>query len=471
MTTYLYPVLCTWVNWSGNYRIAVIRDQHREIIEPFLDYIVGRAREMRDTKADEGAFRSGMEYVVAALLALARYLATRRKLTWEILTSDDLVEFRDWLFERTRQDPRSKSEESAKRTVNLRLRVVYEFLTWAQEDALLIEGRVGDSERFPVRSSLPAMRRAPRRSHSTNKARFPKLFRDAAASSRTSDRQYWATEADFAALRDYFWTSGDEHTAARNDLLLRVLDATGFRRASANSLTTKLFSDTIIEKAINDGLTHISVEPAEQKFGYKRSFPMSINLAIAINRYINAERDQLLTKAGYTETDKSIHQNRLFLSTSHATGGMPLTHGAISKIFGQAFRALGKKIGAGAHSFRRKFAEQRWAEEIEFRMREGLSLAYEDIAIAVADDLGHQSIVSQDAYHRVLNRIRKLSVEQKLHNQSAELNDEIAQLRSENTSLRKLIERLVSGKTASGDAVDQQLIELATVFIRETADA
>lgn len=253
-------------------------------------------------------------------------------------------------------------------------------------------------------------------------------------------------------------------------MLMRLLDATGFRRASANSLTTDLFSDAVIDKAVKDGLKHISVVPPEQKFGYNRAFPVPINLAIAINRYVNTERRQLLEKAGYTKADTSIHQNRIFLSTSHATRGMPLTHGAVSKIFGGAFRALGRKVGAGTHSFRRKFAEERWAEEIEFRMREGLSLAYEDIALAVADDLGHESIVSQDAYHRVLTRIRKLSVEQHLRNQAAELNDENAQLRGENAALRSLLRRLVDGKSAYGMAHDRQLVEQATNFIRETVD-
>ncbi|MGF6956600.1 hypothetical protein [Paraburkholderia youngii] len=470
MSAPLYPVSVMWVTWSGDYRIAVIRNQRRDIIEPFLDYILARAREMRDTNKDDSAFRSGIQYIAYALLALARFLATRPKLTWEALTDEDLVAFRDWLKKETRKDPRSKTEESAKRTTNLRLRVVYEFLTWAQEDALLVEGVVGPSERFPVRSSLPLLRRSTHRSFRTDKERFPKMYRDVGSSSRTSDRQYWATETDFAELREYFWTRGDEYAAARNDLLMRLLDSTGFRRASANSLTTDIFSDALIEKAINDGLTHISVLPPEQKFGYKRAFPVSLNLAIAVNRYINTERRQLLAKAGYSEADTSIHQNRIFLSTSHATGGLPLTHGAVSKIFGGAFRAIGRKAGAATHSFRRKFAEERWAEEIEFRMREGLSLAYEDIAIAVADDLGHESIVSQDAYHRVLSRIRKLSVEQHLRNQAAELNDEIAELRSENAALRLLVGQLVSGKATAGIAYDRQLAEQATDFIRETGN-
>lgn len=285
------------------------------------------------------------------------------------------------------------------------------------------------------------------------------------------DRQYWATEADFAELREHFWKTGDGDTAPRNDLLMRVIDATGFRRASANSLTTDMFSDAAIEKAVNEGLTHISVVPPEQKFGYNRAFPVSLNLAIAINRYINTERRQLLAKAGYSDADKSIHQRRIFLSTSSATGGWPLTHATVSKIFGRAFRAIGRKAGAATHSFRRKFAEQRWAEEIEFRMREGLSLAYEDIAMAVADDLGHESIVSQDAYHRVLSRIRKLSVEQQLRNQAAELNDEVAQPRSENAAVRALLSQLISGKSNARNAYDRRLIEQATELIRETANA
>ncbi|WP_126242638.1 hypothetical protein [Burkholderia gladioli] len=101
----------------------------------------------------------------------------------------------------------------------------------------------------------------------------------------------------------------------------------------------------------------------------------------------------------------------------------------------------------------------------------GLSLAYEDIAIAVANDLGHESIVSQDAYPRLLGRIRKQSVEQKLRNQAAELNDEIAQLRSENSVMRTLLDRVISNKSTSGLVFDQQLIEQAAALIHVTEAA
>lgn len=470
MSTYIYPVSLMWVSWGGKYRIPVIRNHRRDIIEPFLDYILARARDMRDTEAEVKAFHSTISYVAYGLLYLARFLALHRELKWDNLTDDDLVSFRDWLKSETRKKPGSKTEETAKHTANLRLRIIYEFLTWAQEDANLIQGVVGPSESFPVRSTLPLLRESTHRSFRAERERFPKLYRNIGSLSRTSDRQYWATEKDFEELREYFWSRSDKDAAARNDMLMRLLDATGFRRASANSLTTDMFSDAVIEKALDDGLTHISVTPPEQKFGYRRAFPVTMNLALALNRYISNERQSVLARAGYSDADISIHQNRIFLSTSNATRGLPLTHEAVTKIFGRAFREIGRKIGAGPHSFRRKFAEERWAEEMEFRMREGLSLAYEDIAIAVADDLGHESIVSQDAYHRVLKRIRKQSVEQKLRNQAAELNDEIAQLRGENSLMRTLLDRLISNKSTSGMAHDQQLIERATEFIRETVN-
>ncbi|WP_186088238.1 hypothetical protein [Burkholderia gladioli] len=89
----------------------------------------------------------------------------------------------------------------------------------------------------------------------------------------------------------------------------------------------------------------------------------------------------------------------------------------------------------------------------------------------MANDLGHESIVSQDAYPRLLGRIRKQSVEQKLRNQAAELNDEIAQLRSENSVMRTLLDRVISNKSTSGLVFDQQLIEQAAALIHVTEAA
>ncbi|MGF6940087.1 integrase [Paraburkholderia sp. UCT70] len=161
---------------------------------------------------------------------------------------------------------------------------------------------------------------------------------------------------------------------------------------------------------------------------------------MAIQRYIREERSELLKKHGLKEDTTEIHQGRLFLSVNT---GLPLTHSAVSEIFRAAFRAIGSDIGANTHSFRRKFAESTWAEEIEYRQREGFSLAYEDVAMAVADILGHASIVSQDAYHRVLSRMRKVSVEQVLKNKIAQLNDTVAVQMSMIARLRDTLAKCV----------------------------
>ncbi|MGF6940090.1 hypothetical protein OKW41_009252 [Paraburkholderia sp. UCT70] len=138
---------------------------------------------------------------------LARFLACKH-LTWQELSDDILVEFRDWVKEEARHKPSSRNDESAKRTANLRLRVIYEFLTWAQEDALLIQSLVGNSATFPVRSSLPKLRNVNHKKLQGDKQKYPKLFQNVGTTSRMSDRQYWATDEDFEAIRQFFWSTG-----------------------------------------------------------------------------------------------------------------------------------------------------------------------------------------------------------------------------------------------------------------------
>ncbi|MGF6923100.1 hypothetical protein [Paraburkholderia sp. 40] len=439
MKSQTFPVSMLWADWKERRQIPVIRDVRLDILEPFLDYILQIARDRHDANAKEGAFRSAMEHVGYALLALARFLACKH-LTWQELSDDILVEFRDWVKEEARHKPSSRNDESAKRTANLRLRVIYEFLTWAQEDALLIQSLVGNSATFPVRSSLPKLRNVNHKKLQGDKQKYPKLFQNVGTTSRMSDRQYWATDEYFEAIRQFFWSTGGADTASRNDLALRLFEGLGWRRASVNSLTVKQFSADIIGQAVSSGETHIPITPPDQKFGYQRAFPVPINLALAIQRYIREERSELLKKHGLKEDTTEIHQGRLFLSVNT---GLPLTHSAVSEIFRAAFRAIGSDIGANTHSFRRKFAESTWAEEIEYRQREGFSLAYEDVAMAVADILGHASIVSQDAYHRVLSRMRKVSVEQVLKNKIAQLNDTVAVQMSMIARLRDTLAKCV----------------------------
>ncbi|WP_322062964.1 hypothetical protein [Paraburkholderia sp. J63] len=467
MKSQIFPVSMLWVEWKDGRLIPVIRDAHLDVLEPFLDYILRVARDRYDANVKEGAFRSTMQNVGYALLALARYLASER-LIWQELTDDSLVGFRDWVKDEARRKASSRNEESAKRTANARLRVIYEFVTWAQEDALLIQSVVGNSAASPIRSSLPRLRNVGHKNLRGDKQRYPKLFQDVGASSRTSDRQYWATDEDFEEIRQQFWSTHGPDTATRNDLFLRLFEGLGWRRASVNSLTIDQFSDSIIDEAVSSGETHISIVPPEQKSGYQRAFPVPINLALTVQRYIKEERGELLQKHGLRDGNSEIHQRRLFLSMNTA---LPLTHSAVSEIFRAAFRAIGGEIGANTHSFRRKFAEATWAEEIEFRQREGLSLAYEDVAMAVADALGHASIISQDAYHRVLSRLRKLSVEQTLRNKVAALNDKIALQMSTIVKLRDTLAKCLEATGCSAVVSDSLVHQNIRNLIAELDDA
>lgn len=460
----LFPVSVIWVEWKPGRKVPVIRNRRLEVIEPFLDYVLVSARARFQVRSTPTAFKSYMENIGYGLIALARFLSTRPDLEWSSLTNDALSEFLEWTKDRTKANPRSRNEESAKRTANARMRVVYDFLTWAQEDALLITNMVGNTQTFAVRSSLPRMRHDGHKGLRKERDKYPLLYQDVGSNSRTSDRQYWATDEDFEQIRQYFWETSGIEAAERNDLMLRLLHGQGWRRASVNSLTVDLFDDALIKDAVDAGETHISVIPPHQKRGYKRAFAVPIAAALSVRRYIDGGRKTLLTKRGVDEKDVSAHQNRIFISV---TTCLPLTEEAISEIFRRAFRAAGRPVGANTHSFRRAYAETRWAEEIEFRQREGLSLAYEDIAMAVADDLGHASIVSQDAYHRILSRVRKQSVEQGLRNRIADLSDQVASQRSLILQMRRTMTKLVDAGAASNLRTSDDLYADARVFLED----
>jgi hypothetical protein len=124
------------------------------------------------------------------------------------------------------------------------------------------------------------------------------------------------------------------------------------------------------------------VVPASQKFGYQNSYDISIELAYRICGFIETYRAQIVESTGVSS---DVAQDRIFLSS---TTGRPLANNTISRIFGDAFRAIGAPPGAGLHSFRRTFAVDQIERSIGRRARYGLDTSAESIAADVAIEMG-----------------------------------------------------------------------------------
>ncbi|MBF8178041.1 site-specific integrase [Herminiimonas contaminans] len=289
-----------------------------------------------------------------------------------------LLKFRDLELSRTLENKISRgSEVTARRTVNMKLRRAYLFIIWCQESQRLSSGSIG-AYNCKVTARCDQIKgikwRGGFRNNATND--FPLLYRKAQAGIGP-DQGYFATDSDRSALGEYFARNGTTFTFTRNVLLMDIADAQGWRRGSINSLKCAQFS------AGEGSSEKIRIAPAKQKFGYGWFFEVEFALANRILNFINIERALLLAEMGWDEARTEDH---IFIS---ARNGKPLTDQAISRIFGNAFKVIGRPKGAGLHSFRRKFAECRVVDEIQRRLTLGMDTSALSIAASVAVELGH----------------------------------------------------------------------------------
>jgi hypothetical protein len=400
-----YPVTLLWGVLAPGQKVPVIYDHEFKLIDAFVDYGIAVSARKAAARGSEQAYKSTIEAVAYALTDLAEFMQKKR-VSWRDFDDELLQEYRDSSLAETLKNARARDDLSARRTVNVRLRHIYQFFTWAQVDALLVDRLIG-WRGCRVRSTLPSLRGAegPRRIDAKDREKYPLCFRPVGEGSRTAG-QHYTTDEDIERLEAYFWDTEQLETGERNVLMLHLVQHVGWRRASLNGLKIDQFSDDAINNAERAG-EDLRVVPARQKFGYRNTFDVPLALACHINRYIKTSRAELLHQNGWNE---SIAKRRLFVS---ATTGAPLSDGSVSQIFGEAFRAIGAPKGAGLHSVRRGYGTLQAELELEVRKRERLSTAPEDVMLAVARRLGHQSIESQEPYVRAVLTVSRDSLEER----------------------------------------------------------
>lgn len=437
------PPMMFWAPFAGSRKVPVFLNERMEVVRHFTLYACYRAGEYRrgDESSEEVSqgYLSMMREVAYTLKAFSGYLSSSRT-KWTEVADDVLLALKKHLFAEVRRKASSRSKDTAQNTVNRKLKIVYDFYWWAQEQALFVSGHVGNTNQEPIRSAIVEYKRNPvpfERSPSMMKTVYPLLTSGVATRSR-SRRQHYATQAEIAQAKAHYRENSKTGTAERNVLIVDIIDAESWRRGSVRSLDVEQFSRDKIDKALANGEKFLSVTPSLQKMGHTFPFDVPIQLAIRILRFVRGPRASALRALGL---EKYLECGPLFIS--HTTGKR-LSLGHITEIVGTPLKACGAGKGAGPHSIRRKSGREKATEIMQIRRQRGMSMDPTDIRMDLKGFLGQSSMAAQDAYTAGKRDIYSESREQDLRNQliesqgnESELRAALAASQAENEKLRK----------------------------------
>lgn len=446
-----FPVSLSWSTYKKNLKIPSIRLSDLSLHRPFQSFALSVAA---DTNEQPLAFSSRMEPIAYTLLEYATFLESIGR-TW--LDADDalLVKYREYSYEKVRNAKISRGQMTAKATTNIKLRVLYELYYWSSSSSPMATPTIGWGKENAIRSTLPLKNSNPNDWNSLPKKLYPQCFHDAGEGSSSMGGQHWATEAELNDIEDFFRATSLPATAERNILFMRTIDQTGFRRGSAASLTIGQFSDKAIDKSIRAELNAHAVQPAKQKFSRREFFDVPYALAWEISRFIKSlYGENIFSRA---ERKKSLAVLPVFVST---TSKGALCAKSWTDIFTEAFQAIGAPKGAGAHSLRRKFAEDWFRKEVQRYIDDGLPISYSDIVAGLARVLGHDSKLSQEAYRRASSLSRTSSPLDTLTEQNRELSVRAIGLTAKLTQKDNEITRL-KALLAQKDKQTKKLIKAA----------
>jgi hypothetical protein len=426
-----FPVGLSWSKYKDGLKIPTIRNSDLSLHKPFQSFILSVAA---NTSKIPRAFKSTIEPIAYALLEYATFLTSIRR-NWLDANDQLLVDYREYSYENVKNSEISRGEMEAKQTTNIKLRILYEFYTWATDGIELETPHIEWNKDATIRSTLPLHSTTPNKWNSRPKNLYPQCFQDAGEGSSNMSGQHWATNAELNDIEDYFRDNHQPATAERNVLFLRTVDQTGLRLGSVNSLVIDQFSETSIEKSYKAELLAHVVKPRTQKFSRRNFFDFPYALALEINRYIKSVYGaDIFLRAKH---DESLAKLPLFTSMNSKKSGVSktkcktlcsLSNGTWTDIFTKAFQAISCPIGSGIHSVRRKFAEDWFNKEIQRYIDQGLPISYTDIVAGLAKVLGHDSELSQEAYRRASSMSRVNTPLDILTEQNRELTIRVMQL-------------------------------------------
>lgn len=365
----------SWIEIDAKIYVVAYYSGNRALIYPLIDY----CSYLSDVK------ELSVNTVRDRIYYLSSFYDFLEKEHLEVpdITDQLLIRFRNKELALVENSPNSSSNRNAHlRTVNAKIRCVYSFIAWFQENVLNSKYLIGRSDcRVTSTINSESLVGSGRVKYRTDRSLFPTLFKNDGGTSKHKTR-YIATAEDESKLQAYFKESHTEYVAVRNILLMRIASIVGQRRAAINSFVCSQFSESKIHAANED---YVTITPAQQKFSYTNSFEFAWELCWEIRAFIEDHRLTLIREMGWSE-DRTL--DRVFIS---ARDGKPLSPQSISAIFGKAFRAIGAPPGSGIHSFRRKFANDSIVEEITSRHFLGLDTSVASVSASVAIAMGHSN--------------------------------------------------------------------------------
>jgi hypothetical protein len=399
---------------------------NERIVDDLTDYAIYMADEEQlnfKTVTNHSYFlKRFYEYLAAKSLLLDR------------CTDSALKAFRDAEKKAIMQSQRSKKNlRIANGTVNERLRRVYRWLTWLQDNGRVRQQLIG-RRGCGVRSALPGRnaverprRTSPNTSRQQSREDYPLLFKKTAIKSKHR-RQFVPSEAvRFQLVERLHETASLPYIAHRNALIVDTANTVGFRRESINSLRIAQFLDGRIEEA--DG-AFMYVTPDAQKFGYEESFAFPAALAQRIAHFI---ANYLLPTARARGWGVDLKTSRVFLSYRN---GRALCDRSITKMLAGHLRALGAPAWTSTHSLRRKFANDEIDSETEYRVANKLDTSTPSISATVSLRMGQRNPESLQPYVAAKITAPRMTATEQLKAHTASLEGELLALRDEMAKLR-----------------------------------
>ncbi|TFY93749.1 hypothetical protein DYL61_12450 [Pseudomonas nabeulensis] len=355
----------------------------------------------------------------------------KRRLKFTQADTQTLRDFRDNDLSRLQQHSKA-TPKSLKAVVNNRLRRIYHFYSWLQLHLGLMN--IIGLKNSQIYSSLPNhLGKSTYRLRDKNL--FPLLYPRIGALSKHTTK-YEPSEKNLRNLELAFLKHSNIYIAHRNALMLEIANATGFRRASINSLLCSQFNDDKINVTDEDFFV---VSPPEQKYSNTLSYKIPLLLAFRINAFIKTFRKNFLQDKNIKD---AITSDRIFLS---ARTGAPLNNQSISEIFAAAIKLINvPSTRVGIHAFRRKFTNDEIAKQSTIRAELKLDTSDASIKSAVSLSLGQSSPESINSY---VSRRQTLEVHRRQNQKNREFEQVVLEnqrLEKENENLRTKLKSLAS---------------------------
>lgn len=414
------------LRWQHTPKIDIVIPYDTEmkiIVNELMDYAIYLQREESLSHL----------YIKNEMFHLSLFYIHLRKSRLKFTQADTqtLRDFRDDDFKRL-QRYSTATPKSLKAVVNNRLRRIYHFYSWLQLHLGLIN--IIGLKSAQIYSSLPN-----HLGKSTYKLRdknmFPLLYPRIGALSKHTTK-YEPSEKNLRTLELAFLKHRDIYIAHRNALMLAIANATGFRRASINSLLCSQFSDGEIDVTDEDFFV---VTPPEQKYSNTLSYKIPLLLAFRINAFIKTYRNNFLQDKNIKE---AVTCDRIFLS---ARTGAPLNNQSVSEIFAAAIKSINiPSARVGIHAFRRKFTNDEIAKQSTIRAELKLDTSDASIKSAVSLSLGQSSPGSINSY---VSRRQTHEVHRRQNQKNREFEQVVLEnerLEEENETLRNKLKSLVS---------------------------